>query len=209
MKLVFVGVSGAGKGTQAKEICSIYNIAHISTGDILRSHIQNKTELGLQVKEIMDSGKLVSDEIVIKLVQMRINEDDCKNGFILDGFPRTLSQAKMLDNITDLDKVVYIKANDEDIVKRLSGRLICEKCGSMYHKIYSKPKVNNICDNCGDSLIQRQDDKEETVRERLRIFHEMTAPVIDFYRNKKLLAEVNGIGDIKEITNSIVKALEE
>ena len=208
MKLVLVGAIGAGKGTQAKKLSSKYGIPHISTGDILRENIKNKTEIGLKVKNILDSGGLVPDDITTDLVKIRLSEQDCKNGFILDGFPRTVVQAKALEDITSIDKVIYIKIDDDVIVKRLTGRRTCTDCGSMYNIEYLKPKVADTCDACGSGLVQREDDKEETIKERLKVFHELTAPIISLYENKGLVFEVNGVGDIEEISKTIINALE-
>lgn len=208
MKLILIGAIGAGKGTQAKRISSKYDIPHISTGDILREHIKNETEIGVKVKNILASGALVSDEMITEIVKIRIAEQDCKNGFILDGFPRTIAQAKELESITEIDKVVYIKVEDDVIIKRLAGRRTCKDCAAMYNIEYFKPKTPDICDACGSILVQREDDKEETVKERIKVFHELTSPIIDLYKSKGLVLEFNGVGDIEEISQTIIKALE-
>lgn len=208
MRLILIGASGAGKGTQAKKISNKYGIPHISTGDILREHINLKTEIGIKVKSILDEGGLVSDQIITELVQIRISEQDCKNGFILDGFPRTLSQAKALEVITYIDKAIYIKVEDNHIIERLAGRRTCKSCSAMYHLEYSKPRVSNICDVCGSELSQREDDAPEVIKERLSIFHELTFPIISYYREKGLLFEVSGQGNIEFISDLIIKALE-
>lgn len=210
MKLVLIGCPGAGKGTQAKKLSSHYGIAHISTGDLLREQMKQGTELGKKVSEIMNAGGLVSDEIVSAMLAERIKADDCKNGYILDGYPRNVSQAEGLDAITGpLDKVVCIDVDDSIIVDRMTGRRGCPKCGAMYHVKYNPPKEEGICDVCGEVLIQRKDDNEETVKNRLNIYHETTAPVINYYDEKGLLVKINGVGDIDEIFNAVVNALED
>lgn len=210
MKLVLIGCPGAGKGTQAKKLSSHYGIAHISTGDLLREQMKQGTELGKKVSEIMNAGGLVSDEIVSAMLAERIKADDCKNGYILDGYPRNVSQAEGLDAITGpLDKVVCIDVDDSIIVDRMTGRRGCPKCGAMYHVKYNPPKEEGICDVCGEALIQRKDDNEETVKNRLNIYHETTAPVINYYDEKGLLVKINGVGDIDEIFNAVVNALED
>ena len=188
MKLVLIGCPGAGKGTQAKKLSKHYGIAHISTGDLLREQMKQGTELGKKVSEIMNAGGLVSDEIVSAMLAERIKADDCKNGYILDGYPRNVSQAEGLDAITGpLDKVVCIDVDDNIIVDRMTG----------------------VCDACGEALIQRKDDNEETVKNRLKVYHETTAPVINYYDEKGLLVKINGVGDIDEIFNAVVNALED
>jgi adenylate kinase len=209
MKLVLIGCPGAGKGTQAKKLSKHYNIAHISTGDLLRDQIKRGTELGIKVSKIMDEGGLVSDDIVAAMLAERIKEPDCANGYILDGYPRNVSQAEGLNAITGgLDKVICINVDDAVIVDRMTGRRGCPKCGSMFHIKYNPPKAEGVCDACGEKLIQRKDDNEETVKNRLKVYHETTAPVINYYDERKLLSVVDGIGDIDEIFNSIVTALE-
>lgn len=210
MKLVLIGCPGAGKGTQAKKLSKHYSIAHISTGDLLREQMKQGTELGKKVSEIMNAGGLVSDEIVSAMLAERIKADDCKNGYILDGYPRNVSQAEGLDAITGpLDKVVCIDVDDSIIVDRMTGRRGCPKCGAMYHVKYNPPKADGVCDACGDALIQRKDDNEETVKNRLKVYHETTAPVIDYYDKKGLLVKINGVGDIDEIFKAVVNALED
>ena len=209
MKLVLIGCPGAGKGTQAKKLSKHYNIAHISTGDLLREQMKLGTELGKKVSEIMNAGGLVSDDIVSAMLAERIKADDCKNGYILDGYPRNVSQAEGLDAITGpLDKVVCFNVDDAVIVDRMTGRRGCPKCGQMFHIKYNPPKQDGICDACGDKLIQRKDDNEETVVNRLKVYHETTAPVIDYYKNKGILLEVEGVGDIDEIFAKVVSGLE-
>lgn len=209
MKLVLIGCPGAGKGTQAKKLSKHYNIAHISTGDLLRDQIKRGTELGKKVSKIMDEGGLVSDDIVAAMLAERLKEADCANGYILDGYPRNVSQAEGLDAITGgLDKVVCIEVDDDVIVDRMTGRRGCPKCGASYHVKYNPPKQDGICDACGEALIQRKDDNEDTVKNRLNNFHKDTAPVINYYDKLNLLARVKGVGDIDDIFNAIVTALE-
>ena len=210
MKLVLIGCPGAGKGTQAKVLSKHFGIAHISTGDLLREETAAKTELGLKIIDIMNSGQLVSDDIVTQLLKNRIAKDDCKNGFILDGYPRNVSQAEGLDDVVGkIDKVVLISVDDDIIIERMSGRRGCPKCGQMYHTKYNPPKTEGVCDACGEKLMQRKDDNEETVKNRLSVYHSTTAPVVDFYRKKDLVLEVNGVGDINEISEKLIKELEE
>lgn len=209
MKLVLVGCPGAGKGTQAKKLSKHYGIAHISTGDLLRDQIARGTELGKKVSKIMEEGGLVSDDIVSAMLAERIKADDCKKGYILDGYPRNLAQAEGLEAITGpLDKVVCIEVEDGIIVDRMTGRRSCPKCNAMFHTKYNPPKVEGVCDVCGEKLIQRKDDNEETVVNRLKVYHDTTAPLIDFYGKKGILAKVNGVGDIEEIFAEVCKALE-
>lgn len=208
MKLILIGAIGAGKGTQAKKISTKYGIPHISTGDILRAHIKNKTEIGMKVRAVLDSGGLVSDDIITEIVKIRVLEDDCSNGFILDGFPRTISQAKDLESITNIDKAIYLKVDDSIIIKRLAGRRTCNECTAMYNVEYLKPKTEGICDVCGGELIQRKDDNEEIVKDRLKVFYDVTAPIIDFYREKGLIFEVDGMVEVEKVSQTITEALE-
>lgn len=209
MKLVMVGCPGAGKGTQADKLSQHYGIPHISTGDLLRDQIAKGTELGKKVSKIMEDGGLVSDDIVSAMLTERIKEDDCKNGYILDGYPRNLSQAQGLEAITGpLDKVLCIEVEDSLIVDRMTGRRSCPKCKAMFHVKNNPSKVEGVCDVCGEKLVQRKDDNEETVVNRLKVYHETTAPLIDFYSKKGILVTVNGVGDIDEIFAESVKALE-
>lgn len=210
MKLVLIGCPGAGKGTQAKKLSKHFDIAHISTGDLLREQIKQGTELGKKVSEIINAGGLVSDDIVSAMLAERIKADDCKNGFILDGYPRNVSQAEGLEAITGkLDRVVCFQVEDSIIIDRMVGRRGCPKCGQMYHIKYNPPKQEGVCDACGEALVQRKDDNEETVVNRLKVYHETTAPVIQYYKDKGILLEVNGVGDIDEIFNTVASALEE
>ena len=213
MKIIMLGAPGAGKGTQAKMLADKYGIPHISTGDIFRANIKNETELGKKAKEYMDQGLLVPDELTCNLVVDRIQQEDCKKGYILDGFPRTIPQAEALDKaLTELnDKIDYainVEVPDENIVGRMSGRRACVGCGATYHIVYNPTKEEGICDRCGKELILRDDDKPETVQKRLNVYHEQTQPLIDFYKNKGVLKEVDGTVDMNDVFNAIVKVLE-
>ncbi len=214
MKLILLGAPGAGKGTQAKMLAKKYEIPHISTGDIFRANIKNETELGKKAKGYMDQGLLVPDELVVALVADRLQEDDAQKGFILDGFPRTIPQAEHLDKTLDemgtkIDQVIDVDCPDENIVKRLSGRRACIKCGATYHTEHLKPEVEGICDVCGSELVLRDDDKPETVLKRLEIYHEQTQPLIDYYEAKGVLVSVDGKLPIEETFEIIVKILGE
>lgn len=210
MKLVLIGAPAAGKGTQARRLIQYYGLAYISTGDILREHISKKTEIGVAIKSIMDAGKLVPDEMIIEIVKVRIQEDDCKNGFILDGFPRTKVQAEELKKIAGvIDRAIYIDVPNEVMLERITGRLTCPKCGASFHKISNPPKKEEICDVCGNKLVQRKDDTYETGLARLKTFHDTAAPLIEYYRKENLLLEVNGAGDIDKITQFIIHELGE
>jgi len=210
MKLILLGAPGAGKGTQAEKICEKYNIPAISTGNIIRAALANGTEMGLKAKSYMDAGQLVPDEVVIGIIQDRLKEDDCKNGFILDGFPRTIPQAEALETMgIEIDKVVDIEVPDEKITARLSGRRVCEKCANSYHMIYKFPKVEGICDACGGKLIQRKDDAPETVQARLVEYHAMTEPLKDFYEKLGKLKIVEGQEEVADTTKLVFEALED
>ncbi|HOQ16301.1 MAG TPA: adenylate kinase [Defluviitaleaceae bacterium] len=213
MRLIMLGAPGAGKGTHALLLSKEYNIPQISTGDILRSHIKNETDLGKKAKKYMDKGLLVPDELVVEIVKKRIQEEDCKEGFILDGFPRTIPQAEALDKALEelaiaLDKVVNIDVPDEVIIKRMAGRRVCSNCGASYHIENKKPLKENICDECGSELKQREDDKEETVRKRLQVYEEQTKPLIEYYEKRGILLTIEGDGSVEEIGNKIKNALE-
>ncbi len=209
MKLVLIGCPGAGKGTQAKKLSAHFDIAHISTGDLLRDEIKSGSDLGKKVSEIINKGGLVSDDIVSEMLTNRIKADDCKKGYILDGYPRNLTQAEGLSAIVgQLDKVVCYEVDDDVIVDRMVGRRSCPDCGKMYHLTYNPPKAEGKCDDCGTDLIQRKDDNEETVVNRLKVYHETTAPVINYYEKQGILFKVNGVGNIDDIFNTVVKALE-
>ena len=212
MKIIMLGAPGAGKGTQAQMIAEKFNIPHISTGDIFRANIKNGTELGKKAKEFMDKGLLVPDELTVQLRLDRVANDDCKNGYVLDGFPRTIPQADVLDaELTKLgDKVdfaVNVDVPDENIVRRMSGRRACLKCGATYHIEHIPPKKEGICDKCGSELVQREDDKPETVQNRLSVYPEQTQPLIDYYDKKNILRTVDGTKDMQEVFNEIVNIL--
>ena len=210
MKLILLGAPGAGKGTQAEKICEKLNIPAISTGNILRAAVKDGTEMGLKAKSYMDAGQLVPDEVVIGIIKDRLNDDDCKNGFILDGFPRTIPQAQaLLDSGIDIDKVIDIEVPDEAITKRMSGRRVCSKCANSYHIEYKKPKVEGICDACGGELIQRKDDAPQTVLDRLVEYHKMTEPLKGFYENLGKLKVVEGQEDVADTTKLVFAALED
>lgn len=212
MKIIMLGAPGAGKGTQAKKIAEKYGIPHISTGDIFRANIKNGTELGQKAKTYMDQGLLVPDELVVDLVVDRVKQSDCEKGYILDGFPRTIPQAEALDNALEAinDKVDYainIEVPDEVIINRMSGRRACLKCGATYHVVNIPTKVEGICDVCGGEVILRDDDKPETVKKRLNVYHDQTLPLVDYYTKKDILVEFDGTKDLMEVFNEIVKVL--
>ncbi len=210
MKLIFLGAPGAGKGTQAEIIAGKLNIPTISTGNIIREALANGTEMGLKAKSFIEAGKLVPDDVVIGIIKERLADEDCNNGFILDGFPRTIPQAEALDNMgIIIDKVVDIDVPDENIVNRMSGRRVCKACGSSYHIENKKPKVEGVCDNCGGELQIRKDDAPETVLDRLNVYHEQTEPLKDFYAKCGKLRSVEGTAPITEITEAILKVLED
>mgnify|MGYP005646189219 CR=1 FL=1 len=214
MRLILLGAPGAGKGTQAQFICEKYNIPQISTGDMLRAAVKAGTELGLQAKAVMDSGALVSDDIIIGLVKERILEDDCANGFLFDGFPRTIPQAQaMVDAAVDIDHVLEIAVADEEIVSRLSGRRVHEGSGRIYHIVHNAPQQEGLDDETGEKLVQREDDLEDTVRVRLGVYHEQTAPLIEFYANlggdnAPAYHRVEGVGTVSEICDKALMALQ-
>lgn len=212
MKIIMLGAPGAGKGTQAKQIADKYSIPHISTGDIFRENIKNGTELGKKAKQYMDQGALVPDELTCDLVMDRIQQDDCKNGFVLDGFPRTIPQAEALDaalgKINEkMDYAIDVDVPDENIVNRMSGRRACLNCGATYHLISIPPKVEGICDRCGSEIVLREDDKPETVQKRLKVYHEQTQPLIDYYKNQGILKSVDGTQPMDEVFKAIVTIL--
>lgn len=212
MKIIMLGAPGAGKGTQAKKIAEKYSIPHISTGDIFRANIKNGTELGKKAKTYMDQGLLVPDELVVDLVVDRVKQDDCSNGYVLDGFPRTIPQAEALDKALAamgeaMDYAINVEVPDENIVRRMSGRRACVDCGATHHIVYAPTKEENICDNCHGELILREDDKPETVQKRLNVYHEQTQPLIDYYTEKNILVEVDGTVDIDEVFAAIVNVL--
>ena len=212
MRIIMLGAPGAGKGTQAKKIAEKYNIPHISTGDIFRAKINNGTELGVKAKSYMDQGLLVPDELVVDLVADRIQQDDAKAGYVLDGFPRTIPQAESLDAALakmgeKIDYAIDVEVPDENIINRMSGRRACVKCGATYHLQYAKPKADGVCDVCGEQLILRDDDKPETVQKRLGVYHQQTQPLIDYYENQNVLKEVDGTKDMEEVFADIVSIL--
>ena len=214
MKIIMLGAPGAGKGTQAKKIAAKYGIPHISTGDIFRANIKEGTELGKKAKTYMDQGLLVPDELVVDLVVDRLQQDDCKKGYVLDGFPRTIPQAESLDAALAKvgDKMEYaidVNVPDENIVTRMGGRRACVGCGATYHIVYNPTKVEGICDACGEKLILRDDDKPETVQKRLGVYHEQTQPLIDYYTKAGILKEVDGTVDMEDVFQSIVQILGE
>ncbi len=212
MKIIMLGAPGAGKGTQAKMIAEKYGIPHISTGDIFRANIKNGTELGKKAKSYMDQGQLVPDELTLDLIMDRFKEDDCKNGYVLDGFPRTIPQAEALDaalkaNGEKIDFAIDVDVPDENIVKRMGGRRACVNCGATYHIVYSPTKVEGKCDKCGEDLIVRDDDKPETVLSRLEVYHNQTQPLIDYYNEQGVLKTVDGTVDMKDVFDAIIKIL--
>lgn len=214
MRLILLGAPGAGKGTQAQFICEKYGIPQISTGDMLRAAVRAGTELGIQAKEVMSSGGLVSDEIIIGLVKERILEDDCRDGFLFDGFPRTIPQAQaMVDAGVDLDHVLEIAVADDEIVARLSGRRVHAASGRIYHVVHQPPQREGLDDETGDPLVQREDDMEDTVRKRLQVYHEQTAPLVEFYstlqgENVPAYHRVEGVGSVDDICNQVLEALQ-
>lgn len=210
MKLILLGAPGAGKGTQAEKIVEKYGIPAISTGNIIRAALKEGTEMGLKAKSYMEAGQLVPDEVVIGIIKDRLKEKDCENGFILDGFPRTIPQAQALEDMgIEIDKVLDIEVSDEAITKRMGGRRVCSKCANSYHTEYKKPKVEGVCDACGGELIQRKDDAPETVQARLAEYHEMTEPLKDFYKNLNKLVVVEGQEDVADTTALVFAALED
>ena len=214
MRIIMLGAPGAGKGTQAKKIAEKYSIPHISTGDIFRANIKNGTELGKKAKTYMDQGLLVPDELTCDLVMDRIQQDDCKNGFVLDGFPRTIPQAEALDAALKkisqtMDYAIDVDVPDENIISRMSGRRACLNCGATYHIVNIPTKKPGICDRCGEPVVLRDDDKPETVEKRLHVYHDQTQPLIDYYTEAGILKEVDGTIDINDVFAEIVKILGE
>ncbi len=212
MKIIMLGAPGAGKGTQAKMIAEKYAIPHISTGDIFRANIKNGTELGKEAKKYMDQGKLVPDELTVKILLDRVAQPDCANGYVLDGFPRTIPQAEVLDKALcelgdKIDYAINVDVPDENIVNRMGGRRACVGCGATYHIKYNAPKEENTCDTCGSDLIIRDDDKPETVQNRLSVYHEQTQPLIDFYEKQGVLRTVDGTVDMSDVFAAIVDIL--
>ncbi len=209
MKLIFLGAPGAGKGTQAEVVSEHLQIPTISTGNIIREALKSGTEMGQKAKEYMDTGRLVPDDVVIGIIQERLAQPDCENGFILDGFPRTIPQAEALDRMgVVIDRVIDIEVADETIAQRVSGRRVCPACGASYHVEYKKPAVENVCDRCGDTLIQRKDDHPDTVRERLQVYHDQTEPLKSYYAASGKLFIVEGQEDVADTTRLTLAALE-
>lgn len=212
MKIVMLGAPGAGKGTQAKKIAGKYGIPHVSTGDIFRANIKNGTKLGMQAKAYMDAGNLVPDEITIGMLLDQIHQEDCEKGYVLDGFPRTIPQAESLtaalkERGESIDYAIDVDVPDENIIRRMSGRRACLSCGATYHIVYNAPKKEGVCDQCGEPLVLRDDDKPETVQNRLNVYHRQTQPLIDYYKKEGVLAQVDGTQDMEQVFQDIVKIL--
>ena len=212
MKIIMLGAPGAGKGTQAKRIAQRYGIPHVSTGDIFRANIKNGTELGMKAKAYMDAGNLVPDEITIGMLLDRIHEADCEKGYVLDGFPRTIPQAESLtaalkERGEKMDYAIDVDVPDENIINRMSGRRACLACGATYHSAYNPPKTEGVCDECGEPLVLRKDDKPETVKNRLEVYHQQTQPLIDYYKKEGILAQVDGTQNMDQVFEDIVKIL--
>ncbi len=205
MNIIFLGPPGAGKGTQAQRICAALNIPQISTGDILRRAMKEQTPTGIKAKSFIDAGKLVPDEVIIDIVKERLQQDDAQAGYILDGFPRTVPQAEALEGIAKIDAVIELAVDDEKLVQRLSGRRVCLKCGATYH--VSRLNGKTTCDACGEELVQRDDDRAETVLNRLNVYHEQTAPLVDFYTSRGLLRRIDGAQDMDVIYHAILETL--
>lgn len=213
MNIILMGLPGAGKGTQASEIVKKFPIPHISTGDMFRKAIKDETDLGKEAKSYMDCGELVPDEVTVGIVKERISEDDAKKGFLLDGFPRTIEQAEALNNIMseldrEIDAVINIEVPEEELMNRLTGRRICEKCGTTYHLVFNPPKVDGICDIDGGKLYQREDDNPETVSNRLSVNVKQSKPILEYYNEKGVLKNIDGSKDIEEVTNDVIDILD-
>lgn len=210
MKLILLGAPGAGKGTQAEKICEKLSIPAISTGNIIREALKNGTQMGLKAKSFIDAGQLVPDEVVIGIIKDRLAQNDCANGFILDGFPRTIPQAEALDEMgVEIDKVIDIEVPDDKITDRMSGRRVCKECGASYHLLYKKPEKEGVCNLCGGELVQRKDDHPDTVLDRLKVYHEQTEPLKDFYAKKGKLRIVEGQEKVEDTTAATFRALED
>ena len=208
MNIILLGAPGAGKGTHAEKICEYCHIPQISTGNIIRAAMENGTEAGQKAQEFVHAGKLVPDAVVIEMVNERLKQDDCKNGFILDGFPRTVPQAQALQEMgVEIDHVIDIEVPDETIMQRLTGRRVCGECGASYHIINNPPKVENVCDKCGHELIIRKDDHPDTVKDRLQVYHEQTEPLKDFYEKRGLLYMIEGTRPVEQVTKDVLNAL--
>lgn len=213
LNLILLGAPGAGKGTQGKNLSERFRIPQISTGDILRANVRNRTALGLKAKEFMDKGALVPDDLVVSMVEDRIQLEDCKTGFILDGFPRNIRQAEVLEATLGkmgrrIDYVVGIDVERKELVRRLSGRRVCRKCGASYHTIFNPPMNIGMCDKCGSEIYQRDDDKEDTIEARLKVYEQETFPLIEYYSRKGLYKSIDGIGTVDQITENIVGAID-
>lgn len=213
MNIILMGLPGAGKGTQASEIVKKFPIPHISTGDMFRKAIKDETDLGKEAKSYMDRGELVPDEVTVGIVKERVSEDDAKKGFLLDGFPRTIDQAESLSQIMseldrEIDAVINIEVPEEELMNRLTGRRICEKCGTTYHLVFNPPKVDGICDIDGGKLYQREDDNPETVSNRLSVNVKQSKPILEYYNNKGVLKNIDGSKDIDEVTNDVIDILD-
>ncbi len=214
MNLIFLGPPGAGKGTIAKDVVERFGVPHISTGDMLRSAVSNSTQLGKKVKAVMDSGQLVSDELLYDLVKERLAQKDCEGGFILDGYPRNVAQADALEEILKslertLSAAVFLDVSEEEVVRRISNRRVCPKCSKVYNLISIRPKKDMICDNDGENLVQREDDKEETVRKRYQIYLEQTSPLIELYRDRNQLITIDASGTVDNVEKIVFNTLEE
>lgn len=212
MKIIMLGAPGAGKGTQAKMIAEKYHIPHVSTGDMFRMNIKNGTELGMEAKKYMDQGLLVPDELTVRILLDRVSKEDCKDGYVLDGFPRTIPQAQVLEDALDklgeqIDYAIDVEVPDENIIRRMCGRRACVSCGATYHIEYVPPKKEGICDECGQPLVLRDDDKQETVLNRLHVYQEQTQPLIDFYTEKGVLRSVDGTQDMQDVFKAIEEIL--
>ena len=212
MKIIMLGAPGAGKGTQAKMIAEKYKIPHVSTGDIFRMNIKNGTELGIEAKKYMDQGLLVPDELTVRILLDRVAKEDCRDGYVLDGFPRTIPQAEVLEDALHklgdkIDFAINVEVPDENIIRRMGGRRACLSCGATYHIEHVPPKKEGICDNCGQELVLRDDDKPETVKNRLRVYQEQTQPLIDFYTERNVLKSVDGTQDMQDVFHAIVEIL--
>lgn len=213
MKIIMLGAPGAGKGTQAKLIADTYGLPHVSTGDIFRMNIKNGTQLGMEAKTYMDQGLLVPDELTVRILLDRVGQDDCKNGYVLDGFPRTIPQAEVLEDALSklgdqIDFAINVEVPDENIIRRMGGRRACLACGATYHIEHVPPKKEGICDTCGQELVLRDDDKPETVKNRLRVYQEQTQPLIDFYTKKGVLRSVDGTQDMQDVFSAIKEILQ-
>ena len=208
MNIILLGAPGAGKGTQAEKICEYFHIPQISTGNIIRAAIKNGTEAGKKAQEFVNAGQLVPDTVVIEMVNERLKQDDCKNGFILDGFPRTVPQAQALKEMgVEIDHVIDIEVPDETIMQRMTGRRVCADCGATYHLVFNPPKDEHICDKCGHELIIRKDDHPDTVKDRLKVYHEQTEPLKGFYQELGVLYEIEGTKSVEEVTKATLSAL--